>query len=495
MPELDVQIERWDELIRKGKGRRVAEELGLFPRRKIPRESLAKFTNLCWRAHTPETGLLALNRRVRGTSRARADATDAEKLEYAVCLGRCGAVYEALGLVSAISGDKAPFARFYEAGLLAMCWEYRMAIPLFREHLKNASLTEYQRWVGLLNLASAYVFELRHREAASILRRLIQETRGTGRFLLHANALHLSASSLISQRRFREADGLLKLARKAVASAGGLDALFVDKWAAILSLLRSRDKAPGLKSLDGVSALAAKLEEWNTVRECDRFRAIACRDETVLWRVYFGTPYRAYRKRLLDDFGGGVRPPSHYLWTGARDRGTGKTLDTLRGDAGPAGPRLKPGGSTHRLLRLLCSDFYRRFRLAEIHDRVFAGTHFNPATSPAKVHQAVKLLRRWFDDHALPIEIEVKGNEYRLVAHEGISIRVDPEGFVTDPDHIRAAVLRGKFGAAAFSSSDAASHLGLSVRAAVQLLKNLTQAGVIEKSGTTRGAAYSIRES
>ena len=168
----------------------------------------------------------------------------------------------------------------------------------------------------------------------------------------------------------------------------------------------------GLTELIRFRVDAVGKEHWETVRECDSFRAIVCKDKALLLKVYFGTPYQSYRQRLLKDFGESVVIPESFVW----QIGEGSKLGKREYDVFRAVPELKPGQLKYRLLRTLASDFYRPFRVTHLFSEVYPTDCFRLHGSASRIHEGVKVLRLWLKGHRLPLLISERRGQYQLAS-------------------------------------------------------------------------------
>lgn len=453
------------------------------------RAELARLANLAWRASVPELGLGALSRWVRGAGAGL--ATLEERAEYAACLCRAGAVEEGLSLARLVRRERgAPAAaRFHEIAALVTLWDYDRAMPLLKEHLADERLGEYERLVARLNYASCCVYAGHHVEASAVLRRLANETRGGKWGLLHGNALQIAGVSCLWRRRFADAERLFESAAEALRAANSLDSLFVDKWRAALALMRAPRDGAALAALEAVRALARERGHANTLRECDRIQAMATRDEGLLHRAYFGTPFLCYRRRLEREAADWATIPSSLLIHA--DRAREGELNLLTGEfRGATHASLSPGETSHRLLVALWSEAYRPLDAGTLHGLVFPN-EFLSASSTNRVHQAIRRLRAWLDESGVPVRIVEKDRAYRVEA--GCAVRLFRAQGNEERSRFSLRLLHETFGARPFSTEEAMGVLRRSRSAVQALVRASLAAGFLEAKGSRRGARYRFR--
>lgn len=490
MPTLDEHLTRLDRLIRAGKGGVARREIEGLAERRVPRDKLADVARLCWRVHAPQIGIRLLHAVVRPPPKRPTEATEAERAEYAHCLARAGADHEAWAILEGLDPERLPRVLFYRMTVLVGRWDYASAVPLLRRYLSLVSPRGYLHLVGRVNLAAALIYERRYREVRALLSDLLHETTLRRLQLLRGNVLELSALSLMGQRRWDRAEELLGEAERALSESEALDELVVRKWRAILAVRRAPKDPRAAEALARVRAEAVERRHWETVRECDRYRAIATGDRARLTRLYYGTPFAEYRERLIADFGKAFEPRESYVWK--LGPGSTSVLDLLSGDADGGGRGLKPGSAPYRLLHVMVSDFYRPFRLVELYARTFPGEYYNPETSPWRVHQAVKELRARLSRLRLPLEVVVTGGDLRLESRKGCGIRVPRPCADEAPSRERfmLARLRGEVPGQDFSLTDASQVLGISSRSTLRVLSQGMRQGTVVRIGSRAFTRY-----
>jgi hypothetical protein len=478
-----------DEWIRSGQGDLARQGIRRLTPENLTRPERLQLASLARRVSLPEIGIRLLRPIVRPPGRRATQATDGERAEYAADLIRIGASTEALQLLDGVDTSRAPEALLFRAfGFIAQ-WNYAEAIEPLNRYVHAPALTDYQRLVGLTNLATSLFCESRHEESSRIAETLLHETEARGLSLLHGTVLELSAQNAIYASQWREAEKFLKLASGSLADSAALEAFFVRKWRAVMKLLRRGPGREALQGLDRIRTEGAKLQHWETVRDCDLFRAAATEDETQAVHLYFGTPFPGFRKRILAEFARPIEIPESYVWTGTRplDATGGVSLDLVEPDS----DGLKPGQLLHRLLLALSSDFYQPARLAALHATLFPGEHFHPVYSPGKMHQAMKRLRAFLASHAREIVLEEQFGRYRLVFGAGsasaLRLPLQKPGGTVDA---RLLKLRVRFDDSAFSAGDAAAVLGVSPRMAVRALTSAVSTNALSRQGRGRATFY-----
>jgi len=428
---------------------------------------------------------------VRPKTGAPSIAKPEELVEYAACLTKLGAAEEALVLLSKVEGI--PRALLYQALALAARWRYAENIPLLKAYLATPGLSAYQRHVGEINLAAALVFEGKHREVTPLLRCLLYNTSLSHHTLLLGNCLELSAENLILQGKIDAAKTCLEEATRKLGKTDSIYEFLARKWGAVVLSFHHPKSAESHQALQAVRKEAQERLHWESLRELDRFDYRATKDPALFHRVYAGTPYENFRRKLEQDADGTIKIASSYLWQLGEGEEPPVVVDLVAGTASKGTP-LKLGSLPHRLILTLSSDFYRPFRIGELFSRLFPGEFYNPVSSVRRVHQALAMLREWLEQAHLPLLVEETRGEYRISTTRPCSIRVPvgDNGSKALPGRVNLSIARMRevWPSETFSSEEAASALKISARSVRRLLSEAVEEGELKRVGKRRGVRY-----
>lgn len=476
-------IKEIDELIKKGdlKVARNCLRKVQFRRLDYPdRVKLAEFTR---KLGEPIKTIRLLNPIIRASSRARLKPSSQDKTLYAAALIKIGASTEALEILRKLDPKDSPQSLLFQSHALFTFWNYGEAISLLKQYLRLEK-DEYQKIVGEVNLSAALVQENQAVEAEKLLAELLLKTKRSGLSNFEGNSLEILAQQEIQKRNWKGAQQCLEQAHALLQRAGGLDEFFVRKWQVILEALREPKDRARIQKLIDFREESQKKRHWETVRECDRFLAEATQDKNLFYKVYFGTPYHAYREKLLANFPKNIQLPETFLWAFKSTNEKTQVLRLLKGEPYKHHKGLKVGQLKHRLLRILVSDFYRPIRVASIFALLHPNEFFHPVTSATRVYQAIKELRSWFQETAVPLDIKEFQGGYRLVGKKAfVAIEIpNPNWWNENPQH-RIAELRKLFGEMNFTASQVSQRLGLPRRTAFYVLRQAIDAGLISRVG------------
>lgn len=486
----NLLLEQTDHAIKAGQGRVARRILRSSDLNRVPRAHRSKLANIARRADLPNLAVSLLNPLVRPSTRKKGDAaTDVEKAEYAAALTSIGAADEAIEVLGEFDSSQTPAALLYHAFALFGSWDYAAAIPLLESYVQSSSLSEYERLVGRVNLAAALVHTKCLDRAEPMLIELKAFAQKQGHRLLLGNVLEIWAQAAIHAKDWKLAERLLAESRATLASSESLGEFFVKKWEVILSALRSDSLASCQKAFDRLRQEALQWQHWETLRDLDFFTASISRDAHAALHVYAGTPFAAFRSRLLLEIPFSLDIPSSYLWRlGAKARPTHQ-ISLIDGRNGDGEQILEVGQVMHRLLRLLASDFYRPMRVPTLFSRLFPGEHYHPIHSSMRVHQAMKRLRTWMDRSGLPIAIEEFNGFYSLKGQR-VEIVVPTDSGKETPERLVAQQLKARFPDDEFGVQDVRQALGTTERTAQRILRELLSQGLVVKVGKGRATSY-----
>ncbi|MBI4405145.1 MAG: hypothetical protein HY537_13365 [Deltaproteobacteria bacterium] len=431
--DLDAHLKELDNQIRAGKSEYVRNQLGTLKPHSVPREYAASLAKLARRANLPELALQILHPIVRSKKILQPKASGKEIAEYAAALAFLGASYEAYGLAKKVNPSEVPETLLYQAFALFAQWSYKEAVDPLMTYIHSKNVAPYDRLVGKVNLAAALLSQRIHRDAEEVLNDVIRESKEQGYQLLLGNALQMLAENNIQLGNYHNAEKLLYEAQAAIHDSSSPYELFIRKWRAFLSIKSKGVSEHTLSELHQVRYQAQDRRHWETIRDCDRFEALATGNKKIFLKVYFGTPFKRFRKYLLADFGQKTHLPDFYFWgrlpEGEANEGV-MELDlqsasiSVRNASGVLSRLNNPlevGGSLHLLLLALCSDFYCPLSLRVLYATLFPDEFYDPETSDIRIRSFVKELSQWLATANLPIEVIEEERHFFRLAFKGPS--------------------------------------------------------------------------
>lgn len=488
---LKKYFEELDILIREGRSVEARSRFQSIALKEIPRTDRVAYSELARRLNLAVLSLKALDPYVRPTGKHAVSATPLEKMEYAAALNRVGAIDEAISIFKTIEASEHWAVLFLQAGALFAKWDYKTAIPLLERYVNGGELPEYQRLVGEVNLAAALIYE-RDPRAATQLESILSKVCTKNHRHLHGYVLQLQAENAVWDHRWIDARKIITQAQKILTASHTLEALFVRKWKFIVDLYCNEPKS--LENLSFLKKEASRLRHWETLRSIDYHVAVALKEEALFTHLLFGTPFPSLTDRLKLDYGGVVPSAPHYNWeltTSGKSTHTFSIEKFLEGEKAP-----KEGKALHRLIETLTSDFYRPFRPAEIHSRVFPGEYFNPQTSVHRVAQMVNRLRLYWGSIESPMQVAESGGEYRLSCTAKCKVKLlNPVKEILHTTDLQIDRLKQQVGSEIFGVDETRKLLQIPNWTAKRLLQHAVTENRLLRFGKGRYTTYQFSDS
>lgn len=489
-----MDLARIDALINDGRLSDAKALVRPLLERKHPREELVKLANLARRAWMPEHAARLLFKIVHPTEKRNvaAAATAEEKTEYATALVMLGGHREALKLLQDIDVREVPEALFARSLAHFSQWNWQATLNQWERLIGSPKATELQKLRGELYHATALTHGAHDFDRSTeICERLLKISSPSKNRVIYKNALLLLGQNF----------AFLKQTAKAAPYFAELEKLSADEddsrhllhtrlWKAI----SNNDVAELRKAREGFK----EQERWEQVRVSDYYEAELTGNSELFIHLYFGTPHAAFRERVAKALGGAENIPSKYDWKLWSGKSAPKVLiDSANGTSNASEAFLKEGHVLQRMLLALSSDFVMPPTVAELHEQLYPGEYFNPNSSPDRVHQCLKRLRKWLESANLPLEVRELHGRYRLFSPEGCAIRVYRSEADIPKTPIRtihfANDLYKKFGAAEFTSNDAVLKLKQPYTTVKRHLASAVAHGLIIAQSSGRETRYKCR--
>lgn len=478
MKRYDLIVEQCDADIRAGRPAEAVKRLRDLNLARVPGPWRLPLAKICRRAGLHSTGLLLLSKLIHGN---KAEVGAAELAEYGALLLRSGAISEAEQILNRADHAKAPEALLFRSYVHFIRWEFAKAIPLLEEYLKS-DLAPYPKLVAQTNLAYALVETQQHEPALQLLEQIVETSGKDGHALLERNARCYRA-----QAYFQGGDPVR--ARKEVAvlqsqNAGPTnDELVVIKYQLLFEGIESKSLEP----INRLRALAIRNRDSAAHREADLFSLkVKFNLERFLY-LYFGTPFTAFRERITKELNfypdrdtyvlGPKNSPRFDLRTGLID---GK-------------PMLNPGHGCHQMIDVLLRDFYQPARVPALFSMLFQREHFEPNSSPDRVHQQIRRTRRWLEQSGFPIYINEDDGFYSLDISGKFSFRVPLNREMIEPQAIQFRQIQDAFAkAGTFSAREIREKLDLPKTTVFRLLKWADENGKVTRIEAGSNIVYKI---
>lgn len=378
-----------------------------IPLNKIPRADMARTAKIFRRIGMVDPALHILHPIVRAKNKLSKPATSQELVEYALCLQQVGAIDEACALLETVSLKKAPEALLYKTVFRFAEWDYRRGIHHLIRLINLCPRDSYLNRLAQLNLAIAFVAEEKYEEASTVLVELQESTSLKGEYMIFCNSLEISAQVAIYTKNFAAAESYLSEAAAILESARALDPMWVSKWRAIINAYTKND----VTALDAARKKAATKHEWEALRELDLVASKITEDESITLKLFFGTAFPGFRRRLAKEFGE-MTVDTAYVQKGGVYT-TNKFQNPIRIQKDLKG-NFSPSTAAHKMFVTLLSDTYRGLRVGQIFSRIFPGENYHPDSSPERVQATARQLFKAMKSQLPGLQITFEEGFYKL---------------------------------------------------------------------------------
>ncbi|OQW46942.1 MAG: hypothetical protein A4S09_03275 [Proteobacteria bacterium SG_bin7] len=477
-------------LLQAGKIREVQSHLEKLEPKKIRREELLGMANIARRSGFHRLAFRLLNPIVRPKNKlSHAKATPAELVEYGIILFRLGVIEESRRVLQLPEVASCPESKLYLAFNYFGEWEYTKSKELLLDYTKNPSISPYDKLIGLVNLGQAYVGLDDPGSAIAVVKDVIPQAKTRNYNLILANALQTYAEALIDQRKFIEAKKLLSEIENVIGSSHYRYDVYLQKNLAVIDLRTTGNTS----SIDEVRVTAQAKRLHELVRECDLIRAVNTKDLDLITKVYFGSPYPAYRERLVRHWGDELELNDNYLWdlNSSVSNSSSLVFDVRDGVELSSGKSIKKGTSIHRLLKVFANNMYKTFKMEALFSQVFPNEPLLLVTSGHRVYDTVNRARNWMVENKFDFYIDEAHGEYSLKSNSSYQLKI-PKNFDPSSD-VRGAHINEMLrllGGGYFTVNEVMQVLQVSVATANRYLKEATEANLIERTGSGRATKY-----
>ncbi len=503
---LDELEKRIRSAIEEGALAKAVETLDSLNFKTTTRGDLLKAAHYYRRCGRADRAISILRPYVRPSHKNLYKTRDAEKIEYAASLTGLGAVQESQKLLSTIGVSSNSDLQLFQAFNMIKQWNYSAAIPFLESFLEQES-SSYRLSVGRVNLLQSYIFCDRMKEAKIIIEDLEWQRAlaSEGKFRLLGNLEELKAQYYFECREWDLAKKCLDQAKGYLKEDGGIEFFFIQKWNFIVSLYENRHQSSGddyKQNWKKMRAKAWELKHFETVREFDYHYAICSQNESLLQYVYWGTPFRSYKEKILSDFRKLHKSDFDVGADFERLIGAGESSEFLQvpDDAVrliETGVQLKGSASAsvspliQTLFSSLNSDFYIGQTLYSIFEHVYPDEFFNLESSPEKIRQIVFRLRDHLGMVGCALSVNHEQGRYSLVSGAASTVVVcGQKNFAVEP--IVLASIRRHFGGDEFRIEELASKLDISSRSVSNKIKEAVDLGYLQKIGAGPKTRYRL---
>lgn len=489
-------IDKLEMLLRTGKIKEVQSQLEQVELKKIERDMALKFANVSRRVGFNRLAFKILNPIVRPKNKLNAvPATPQELVEYGIVLFRLGVVNEARRILSLPELNMCPESKLYLAFTYFGEWDYEKARTLIENYTATEDIAEYDKAIGMVNLAQAYIGIDNSEKAISIISETIKMAKEKGHKLILVNSLQTFAEALIELGDYISAKQILNEIENIIGVSHYRYNLYLQKNLTLIALRENQTPAPeNIEFLKEVGRSARKGHLYELSREIDFVHAQVLGDDELFRKVYYGTPYPAYRNRMLKHWKKSIVLPDHYIWNLnplAGDSSSGNIFDIFEGAEIGTNKGVKKGSVKYRLLSIFSSNFYKSFKTDALFSLLFPNDYLSLNTSSHRVHDSVNRTQNWIKENDLNFFIDMTAGEYCLKSEGNYSFKI-PKDFHKNESTASAQVIEliNKVGNYQFDVNDAASLLKISLSTANRRIREAIEQKAVEKVGQGRATRY-----
>jgi tetratricopeptide (TPR) repeat protein len=498
---LEQVILEIDQLIKQGKASEAKRKFLAIDINSVPRSQRVPLAQIARRMNLARQVLKLLSPYVRPVVAGQFVATTEERALYAVGLTRLGAYQEAEKILSDLDSESFPQVLLFRSHICVFNWDYEAAVPLLKGYIRTL-VDPYQLLVAKLNLAAAYFHSGDTARFLPLCQRLISEAESQKLDLVLGNSLELISQYYISIQNFSLASESLNRAEVMLKDSPSQYSLFVKKWRLILNLLQSHSSLQFIEPLQSLKAEAYKNRDWEVIRECDFYQALATKDTALYQQVFEGTSYLGYRKKMRRFSGLRSIPKKFYPWKVPLKLGTNQPpplrFDLARGQTSGSISNSFDSLTTlpklHQLLQVLCRDFYKPVPIGEVFCFLYPDEYYSWDNSPIRILQLVKRLRNWFQGQKIPLSIHLERSNISLIAKAPVEISLNRQRELESSTDLLWEKLTLMLTTSSFSSKDVCEYLKISPRSARRLLNWARQRNLIKGGHGTGHKNYRLRE-
>lgn len=489
-----MPIEDWEKALASGEAGQVKQQISSLNLSKVARAQAAHLAEIAHRLNLPNTVIRLLNPIIRNEKQALDPPSPKELAEYSLALNRIGASDEAVALMENLKDDSYEKVWLYRAFIYMTQWRYSKASTCLRKHLKSIDQSSYAAVIAKINLAAAKVFLEETDEASSLLNDVIGEARKKELKVLLGNAHELSSQVAIIKNDFSTAQDHLEKASVLLKSSHGLGSFFVEKWSQILKVKSNQVKVHELSEL---REKALRIGHWETIRDCDYIQAKITEDQALVRHLYFGTPFKEYRKRLSNQFSfkPNWREVSNWSPQVTLDATISDSqypvLDVALGSYSDSSFQLSPSSVLHQLLFIMSRDFYRPMPLGLVFSRLYPGEFYDPVTSNDRAFKSIQRLRKELSISDVPLRIQEESGSYRL-AGSSIFLKVGLKESLPSKEELELHHIYSHFENRPFKLKEAAQKVGLSEGKLRSIFSHPGNKRRVKRMGSGPGTRYKL---
>lgn len=481
-----------EELIRSGRHNKANRLIQSFNIANLTRDERLEYSTQARRLGLTIQALKALNKVVYPESKLTPSATQEELLSYALTLTSLGLKQQALQVYKSIRFNFNSDAILNYSYLLMNIWEYRLAAKNLRHFLKKFhNENNYKLFIAKINLTACNIAALEYDSSIAILNELIPELEKEKHYLLLGNCYELMGQCYFYNMNYEKAIKVLNRAHELLKNQKGRYLFYVKKWATLSKLYKNKNEIHSFNDIYHIKDEALAAKDWETVRECDYHLSILKKDVLLFKKVYFGTPFNGYRKKMRSHELYQKIGANKFLWKiGPINKNL--TLDLSTG-LFTDNNNLPPGENIHKLISFLCSDFYKSFSMSEIFEGVFPSSVYNPQHSNNNVYQLINRTRNYLNAKKIDLSIKCNDHNYVLNSNFGLLVEVEKKQKPPYKTKVYLDIIKKTHHFTYFDIQTAGKILNIPKSTCNYIIRDGLEKNLLRKYGQGKTTVYKIR--
>lgn len=450
----------------------------------IAQSERSDYAHLCRRAGLFRLSLQFVHELIHESKNANQN----ELFEHASLLRRVGLIQESLRI---LERRMPPSARtsLQKAFCHIQRWDYGTAaghLLLTLEQHPNENESRTAR----VNLAASLVVLGEFDAALKWLAQLEIECKQHS-FHHYVNCREIRAQIHVLRGDLSGAKTILNDSILAVGAGDGPAKILLRKWQHIIAMAQGpREEAR--RAMADFKQQVRAAGHWESLRSIDWELARATNDKELAAKVYFGTPFPAFRQQILSsEFGPTM--PDHILRTDAR--WAGKKPKLINGLTGQNMP-FKFGSLPYRTALLMLSDNYQPWTTYRLFDGLFGDETFDPFHSPARIQKICDSIKSEVAKKKIPLELRGSAQGFRLRPRDEGAVIVFDEMRFLSVEAMVLCLIKIRFKDQPFKLKDLTGLTPLSANQNSRAVRALVQDRAIETlPGQTKDLRYKIKAS
>lgn len=477
----DKEFSKIDHLIKSGRINQAWTNIKKIKISEIPRDNLLVLADLTRRVRQPLYATKILGKIIRNHREKIEEAKTDEILAYCNSLIKLGFFDEAQKWLDKVDSNKHPQVFDLYGRIHATQWNYETASFYFKKWVNSLDPTSYPHLVGQLNLASSLIncgiYEKGHDALENVQRRSKSKSP-----LIYGNSLELQAQWHIHKKEFAKAKKSIEDSLS-ILTGSSVWEFYARKWKIIIDLEENPEDTSTLNNAESLLTEALTKDYGEGAREIERALALTTKNQDRLLRVYFGTHFSGYRKKITKQWLWPEPIPDTYYCSfhGGTNEHYFDTKNEFKGK--------QLAGNLFKVLNL---DLYRPLPLGFVFNKLYPGEFFDPFHSADRVYAQVKSLRKSLASE-LGIEVEWHGGSVQLKYQKPIQLYLHKKVKMLTSSEIQVIDLRNHFKKNWFKSSDIKANFNLSGSSTNRLINQAKTIYKLETQGRGRATRYRFK--